>query len=387
MQIWNVIILGITGDLAKLKILPAVAQFSSLYQEKVLINLYGYSRSVANEKEITDLLQKHSRNQEIVLNKIEFKQGDYNNPSFIDELMQNDQESTKTIVYMAVPPAVFVPFLQYSCSYSHKELLILMEKPFGVDKTEAKKLLTNIYQCNLQNKVLFVDHYLFKNSAQIDFSVIQRLLTTDHKPRQIYIRSLEAVSVAGRGGYYDNIGALKDMFVHMYSLQTLVTDLLGIDTQRCVECLEVKDITIGQYDGYLQDVQTDSSNTETYFLSKIQLDEVDIFWETGKHLGIKSTEIEMVFDQGESLLWKISPVEELIWKMGNQEKTLNLSSGKNLDHTNLFKNLLEQDFSHFINEQELLHGWEVYEKLEMIKNFRYLNVPIYQAGDHPIQLV
>ncbi len=379
--------MGITGDLAKLKILPSVAQFSSLHQAKVLINLYGYSRSKANEKEIMDLLKKHSKNQEIVLNEVIFKQGDYGNPSFMDDLMQNAETGTKTIVYMAVPPTVFAPFLEYSCSYSQKEIFILMEKPFGVDKLEAKRLLKNIYKCNLQSKVLFVDHYLFKNSTQIDFSVIQRLLETDKKPKQIYIRSLEKIDVAGRGGYYDQVGALKDMFVHMYSLQTLTTDFLEIDTERCIDCMEVKDIVVGQYKGYLEDSEVLESNTESYFLSKISLEDVDIFWETGKHLGIKSTEIEMVFDGGEKLLWKISPQEQIIWQKNGQEKNLNLSSGKNLDHTNMFKNILDQDYTHFVTEQELLHGWEVFEKLEMMKNFRYLSAPIYQPGQYPPKFI
>ena len=60
MQQWKILTLGVTGDLAKTKVLPAVAEFADLNKENVQIDFIGYSRSQPNSQEIVKILDENS---------------------------------------------------------------------------------------------------------------------------------------------------------------------------------------------------------------------------------------------------------------------------------------------------------------------------------------
>lgn len=184
---WKFLLFGITGNLAKIKILPGLSQFARLNSDKVSVELIGYSRSLPKIEEIELALNsgldnsvhtkitpnkvkiqdnsKNSPQKKHNLTKISFIQGSYEDGTVLFEEISKLQKDEKLVVYLAVPPSTFIKFLQNACPFSQSLLDIIVEKPFGRDPIEAEKLLSIVNSCNLHSQVHFCDHYLFKNAT------------------------------------------------------------------------------------------------------------------------------------------------------------------------------------------------------------------------------
>jgi glucose-6-phosphate 1-dehydrogenase len=386
METWKFILLGVTGDLAKLKILPALSQFADLNQEKVIIDLIGFSRSEPEKDKIEDILNQQTKDKKHKLNSISYIQGEYTNPQYFTQIMQEADPKDRVVVYMAVPPVVFPEFLSGACPYNKHNLDILIEKPFGNDLQEAKRILQTIHSCHLQDNVRFLDHYLFKNPARLTKAELQNFkeiqdLTID----TITIKALEDISVKNRVSYYDQIGALKDMFVHMYSLYTLSLDILGKADQDEYRKIQVKDVQTGRYESYLKDTNLESSSTNTYFRTvlKPQSDNLEIVLESGKKLAHKETSIEIAFSDGSKLSWNMYPHKKISFISSNGQVDLSLERSNKEDHTNLFEDLLANNYSSFVDISEVLSGWNLYQELEKMKNFRSGVTSIYKDNTYP----
>ena len=170
---WKFLLFGITGNLAKIKILPGLAEFASLNQDKVSVELIGYSRSKPNLDEIEKVLNSGlSKNSNLDylkakhnLTNITFEQGSYEDGKVLFENIAKLKTHERLVVYLAVPPSTFLKFLQNACPYGDQNVDFIIEKPFGRDPIEAAKLLNLVESCGLEQQVHFCDHYLFKNST------------------------------------------------------------------------------------------------------------------------------------------------------------------------------------------------------------------------------
>ena len=193
---WKFLLFGITGNLAKIKILPGLAEFAILNQDKVSVELIGYSRSKPKLDEVEKALnsglknlqipkiakQKYQINDKINeqtssqiqtpkdnsthnLTNITFEQGSYEDGKVLFENIAKLKTEERLVVYLAVPPSTFLKFLQNACPYGDQNVDFIIEKPFGRDPIEAAKLLNLVESCGLSKQVHFCDHYLFKNST------------------------------------------------------------------------------------------------------------------------------------------------------------------------------------------------------------------------------
>jgi len=399
-QHWKFLLLGITGDLSYKKILPGIAQFASLHQQEVDIELYGYSRSVPNNEEIRSILTSNGAD-ETVLPILSYTQGDYGDNSFFHELIGTLKEGQRLVVYLAVPPSVFLKFLQNSCPYSNKPIDILIEKPFGTSATEAKHILNVVSACDLHQNVHFCDHYLFKNGTFLPEDAKAQLaqLNPDNLT-SIIVKALETVSVEGRLGYYNDTGALKDMLPHLYSLTQLFIDQLGQPQHSSVPGQPtVLEFTQGQYENYLTDLNIPESSTETYFSTTIeqQLDQknsVQIRYESGKKLASKVTSIQASFTDGHSVYWEIQPHSHIVITSSqseSEEKSISfpLPDFNILDHTRTFEMLLHANNQRFVSIQNITRSWELYEAAESFKkeNQPSILTPRYIEGQYPLHWV
>ncbi|GIW57409.1 MAG: hypothetical protein KatS3mg083_354 [Candidatus Dojkabacteria bacterium] len=216
MQKWKFIIAGITGDLARRKILPALGEFSNIFSQKLDIDLIGYSRSQPDQEAIYNSL--NSKRQSKIKN-VQFHTGAYEDPSFFISLMQSVSAEEKIVFYFAVPPQVFLPLLDNLCPYHTKNIDIVIEKPFGNDINESKQIINKIHECKLAEKTHYCDHYMFKSGLQLDDQTIKNIQNLPINIQSISIQALETIDVQGRGGYYDAVGAIKDMIpTHFYTL-------------------------------------------------------------------------------------------------------------------------------------------------------------------------
>jgi len=391
MQIWKFLLDGITGDLSKKKILPALAQFAEINHEKVQIQLIGYSRSEANYSEILSILNQNSSTGTNFLNQISFLTGQYDDGGVFFDLIAGLKEDERLINYLAIPPQTFVKILQNSCPFSNREIDIIIEKPFGRDLKEAQQMLGVIQACDLKGKVHFSDHYLFKTASHVSKAELLNFKNLKNKKLQkITINALESVDLKERKGYYEGIGALRDMFVHLFSLLNLGLEFYSQD-EIDYSTFSVKNLSLGQYQSYLEDTQLNNSETDTYFQinSQIELggDKIELKLESGKKLGQKDTSILLEFTDGSSFIWNVNPEKYL--ELISKEENLKLGLDKNnyLDHTNLFQDLLDRDHSRFVDPKYISITWEMLDKILEFKKAKEISLKIYKDSIYPAELV
>ena len=367
----KILILGITGNLAKIKILPAVGQYFAMHKDQINIELYGYSRSIANLDEIQTIIGNYSQNS--VLPKITLVTGQYEDNNFYHNLVHNLQSNESLLVYLAVPPSTYLPFLQNSCPYSHQPIDVVIEKPFGESLKEAEKILQVVSACNLHQKVHFLDHYLFKSSTQVKLHQLgQNLNLPFDKLKKVIIQALETVDSKDRGGYYDTTGAIKDMFPHLYSLFNLSLQIFGKDKSTPNWVVNAK--TTAQYDGYTTDIGKEKSDTETYFQTSLMAyfdnQNIEVIFESGKKQTQKLTQVTMEFEDNRVLVYQIAPQMEFKIYTKNADNSLVLVreipvlDNHKLDHTTVFEDVLESNFGRFVANNKVLDYWQLYEKIK-----------------------
>ncbi|NJK71713.1 MAG: hypothetical protein HC932_05770 [Thermales bacterium] len=137
----KILLLGITGDLARIKVLPALSEFATLHQKDFEVHLIGYSRSKADEKEVENILNQNSKHDKHKIKTIEYIQDSYNNIDRFNQIIDGTSKQDKLIIYLAVPPVVFIPFLKSACPLDPSNLHIVIEKPFGRSIEELARSL------------------------------------------------------------------------------------------------------------------------------------------------------------------------------------------------------------------------------------------------------
>ncbi len=303
------------------------------YKEHLLEGIINFSRRKDEDRKWTEFGGK--------LSYIQMDAGDEKayNP-IVEIVKQKEQEFGERptlIFYMAVAPQL-VPVIIKNldsvkvCS-DVKNSRIVVEKPFGHDlesAMEMNKLLSTIFE---EEQIYRIDHYLGKETVQnilalrfanALFEPIWNKNYIDH----VQITSAETVGVEGRGGYYENSGALRDM-VQNHILQLLC--MIGMEAPISFDADEIRNKKVdvlnaihkiekdevqnfaarGQYSagwmrgekvaGYREekDVVADSS-TETFAAIKFYIDNwrwqgVPFYVRTGKHLHEKSTALTIQF--------------------------------------------------------------------------------------------
>jgi glucose-6-phosphate 1-dehydrogenase len=207
---------------------------------------------------------------------------------------------------------------------------IVYEKPFGKD-THSAHDINNCIATLLEEKQAYrIDHYLTKelvaNIALIRFTnCVFEPLWNNRFIDNVQITLSETVGVAGRGAYYDNYGALRDV-VQNHMLEVMA--LIGMETPekltgefirdqraKTLEKVRFVDGVLGQYEGYKneQDVRP-NSKTETFAAVYLMIDNprwrgVPFYLKTGKCLNKKETIIHIKFKQVDCLLTKNCPSE------------------------------------------------------------------------------
>ena len=250
------VIFGASGDLAKLKLIPALYE---LLREGLLPDdfaVVGYSRTEMSDEEFRDRCReavktnarsaKKDGPDEAVLNKLceraYYHPGGYDDPDAyaslknrLDELDQKHGTDGNRLFYLSTPPSTFVPVTQMlgdaglvtkgDNETSWQRLII--EKPFGTDLESARELNAKLLAVLDEEQIFRIDHYLGKETVQnlmvLRFanSIFEPLWKFDHVDH-VQITVAESVNADDRAGYYDKSGALRDMVQnHIFQLLAL----------------------------------------------------------------------------------------------------------------------------------------------------------------------
>jgi glucose-6-phosphate 1-dehydrogenase len=340
------VVFGITGDLARRKLLPALYHLAEDNLLPDRFEIIGVTRRGVSVGELmsqvklcvedddetcdVDALRKFGRMIRIVSMDLT-KQEDYARlKQALDEHETRLGECTNRLFYLAVPSQAFgeiVPLLGAAglaegCVHHAGESRLLVEKPFGYDLGSAHELIDILSKQFTEQQIYRVDHYLAKETAQniltfrFNNPLFQAVWDSD-TISAVMITAAEDIGIEGRAGFYEQTGALRDVIQsHLMQLLALVTmerpERLDSESihQRKLELLRAivpiapekvgGQTTRGQYQGYHDEVQNNSSITETYAALRFEIDmprwhNVPILLRTGKSLAEKVTEITLVF--------------------------------------------------------------------------------------------
>ncbi|HZO94291.1 MAG TPA: glucose-6-phosphate dehydrogenase [Candidatus Baltobacteraceae bacterium] len=354
----NIVFFGASGDLMKRMLMPAMW---NLRLDDILpsnFGIVGFSRSEFSDDEFRGAMRKSvdefSRSGPAkeplwsdFAQHLSYISGDFDDVNCFHKLREHLEKNDKELgtggnrlFYLSTPPSVFSSIIEQldkaglgprdnKAGWSR----IIIEKPFGTDLDSARALQAEVEKVFPEKQVYRIDHYLGKEPVQdimaLRFAnVIFEPVWNRRYVDSVQITAAETVGVEGRGGYYDNAGALRDMIQnHVMNLVALVameppvsSDADSIRDEkfkvlRAIRPIEpgrvILDSARGQYDAgsingkpvpaYREepDVRPDS-NTETYAAVKLWIDnwrwaDVPFYMRSGKRLAHKNSEIAIRF--------------------------------------------------------------------------------------------
>ncbi len=313
---------GVTGDLMRLKILPALY---SLYTKGELPDRFailGVSRrdwsNADLRSHVADVITKDGEETPALhafLQSLFFIKGDAQEEELYGKLTETFGvlESTwgveaDKILYLSLSPTLYREAFEHlrhaAFAQNTKRVRLMIEKPFGVSGKSAEKLQSILGNTFEERAIYRVDHYLAKealsNIPAVDGSLVA----------EVHLTFFETGGVEKRGQFFDATGSLLDVGQN-HLLKVLARTTMKHSRVEALEALhalspdEVSKHTVrAQYDGYrdIPGVAPDS-NTETYFKITSTIDtprfpKVRIVLEGGKRMPEQKKEIRITFKDG-----------------------------------------------------------------------------------------
>lgn len=308
----KLLIFGVTGDLSKRKLLPAISQL--LKTESVQnLEIIGISRSDRKASEIY-------ANWPNLVSIGQIFSMDLAQPKEYLKLKQfvNLTPDEQLIAYLAVPPMAATRIADYmgQAELNTPNVKIMFEKPFGIDYESAQNVIHRTERYFKEQQIYRIDHYLAKEMAQNIATIraenaLFRHIWNDSVIEKIEIIAAEKIDIEGRADFYEQTGALRDfMQGHLMQLLSLVlmeipeeihwSDLPKWRLAAVQKILPAKpeEAVRGQYLGYREEVDRKRSFVETFANANLRttqenLKNTKISLITGKALDEKITKINV----------------------------------------------------------------------------------------------
>jgi glucose-6-phosphate 1-dehydrogenase len=369
------VLFGVTGDRSRKKLMPAVYDLANRGLLPPGFSLVGFARRDWEHEDFAqlthDAVKEHARTPyndtvwQQLAEGIRFVPGEFADDAAFDRLAQTVAEldaergtGGNYAFYLSVPPKFFpdvVAQLKRSGLSDPAPLpdgrrpwrRVVVEKPFGHDLASARELNEIVNSVFGPDSVFRIDHYLGKETVQNILAL--RFANTMYEPiwnrgyvDHVQITMAEDIGIGGRAGYYDGIGAARDVIQnHLLQLLALTAmeepvsfDALSLRTEKEKVLSAIRlpgDLAIGtargQYaagwqggvevPGFLEeDGIAPDSHTETYAAVRLAVDTrrwagVPFYLRTGKRLPRRMTEIALMFQRAPHLPFSATDTQEL----------------------------------------------------------------------------
>jgi glucose-6-phosphate 1-dehydrogenase len=434
MQPTILVIVGISGDLAQRKLLPAIRQIMQAGVLPERFRVVGVSRRALDPAELT-------ANAPEIRPLFEAFQMDMTTQADYNALHERLREIEKTfgvpaqrLFYLSVPPQVSQSIIELlgGAGLNDKQSKLLLEKPFGVDLSSAEALITGVNKYFDEGQVYRIDHYLAKEMVQNIVvlrqcnALFRRTWNKDFIER-IEIIASEAIGIEGRATFYEQTGALRDL-VQSHLLQLAAVTLMDLPPAEDLAAIPAKRLAAlgklhlpagqpvakaarrGQYQGYQTEVKNPGSTVETFVSLELASDDptwhgVPIVLTTGKALDRKATEVRLHYREagGESnqLILRIQPDEGAsidVWTKepgfdrGRKRHTLHFAYGEHYTslpeaYERVLVDAMRSDHSLFTSGDEVLASWRILAPAQAAWSMVTDDMIVYPKGSSPRQVL
>ncbi|MBV6464992.1 MAG: Glucose-6-phosphate 1-dehydrogenase [Anaerolineales bacterium] len=340
----SIIIFGASGDLTQRKLIPSLFNLFRKRKTPKKLNIIGFANSPFTDETFRQHLLdgmkqfasfKYTDEEWGLFSQdLYYQQGRYTDLADFKKLMERmpalEGGAADRLFYMAVPPLLVPNIIDLLGLTGHLQedggwRRVVMEKPFGSDLESARALNLQVHKALNENQIYRIDHYLGKETVQN--ILFTRFANTIFEPiwnrnyiDHVQITVAEKVGVEHRGGYYDSVGVLRDMFQnHLLQLTTLVAmeppssfNATALRNEKVKALTAIEPMTPAQvaantvraqYDGYRSepDVKPDSV-TPTYaalrlFVNNWRWQGVPFYLRSGKNLAEKLSQIVIRFKE------------------------------------------------------------------------------------------
>ncbi|WP_159805279.1 glucose-6-phosphate dehydrogenase [Cellulomonas citrea] len=366
----GLVIFGVTGDLARKKLMPAVYDLTNRGLLPPGFALTGFARRDWETQDfaqvVHDAVRENARTPfrestwRQLSEGLRFVQGTFDDPAAFETLRSTVEDldarrgtAGNHAFYLSVPPSAF-PLVCEQLSRSGLSQpregtwrRVVIEKPFGHDLASARELNSIVSRVFRPDDIFRIDHYLGKETVQNIlalrfanqlFEPIWNSNYVDH----VQITMAEDIGLGGRAGYYDGIGAARDVIqnhlLQLFALTAMEEPVsfdpaaLRAEKTKVLSAVRLprdlgRHTARGQYAagwqggervvGYLEEEGfSKDSTTETFAAIRLDVDTrrwagVPFYLRTGKRLGRRVTEIAVVFKKAPHLPFESTAAEEL----------------------------------------------------------------------------
>jgi len=366
----GLILFGVTGDLSRKKLMPAIFDLANRGLLPPAFSLVGFARRSWStedfEQVVHDSVREHARTPwsesvwKQLVQGIRFVSGNHDDPEafvklkkVVDDLDRERGTAGNHTFYLSIPPRDFPLVLDQleqsglSKARTGEFRRVVIEKPFGSNLETAIELNNIVERVFPPDSVFRIDHYLGKETVQNLlalrfanqlFEPIWSSKFIDH----VQITMAEDIGIGGRAGYYDGIGAARDVIqnhlLQLFAL-TAMEQPASFDAESLRKAKEaaLSSVTLpgdlskhtakGQYGSgwqggekvasYLEEEGINpTSKTETFAAMRLDVDNdrwrgTPFYLRAGKRLGRRVTEIAVVFKRPEHLLFSENETSQL----------------------------------------------------------------------------
>ena len=366
----GVVIFGVTGDLSRKKLMPAIYDLANRGLLPPTFSLIGFARREWADQDfgaiVEEAVRQHARTpfrQEVwdrLAEGFRFVQGSFDDDASFAKLAETleklDAErgtGGNHAFYLSIPPKAFPVVceqLKKSGLASQRDgrwSRVVIEKPFGHDLNSAIELNQVVNSVFPEESVFRIDHYLGKETVQNILALrfaneLYEPIWNSHYVDSVQITMAEDIGLGGRAGYYDGIGAARDV-IQNHLLQLLALTAMEEPVNFGPEEVKTEKVKVlaatrlarpldlttsrGQYTGGWQGGEkvvglldeegfSATSSTETFAAITLEVDTrrwagVPFYLRTGKRLGRRVTEIALMFKRAPHLPFDETMTEEL----------------------------------------------------------------------------